>query len=65
MDKNLLMSLVDLFQFALAIGIFIWFMNWMPPRLRSFRELRQRRLEDDPEPVKPPGPEPDATPESN
>lgn len=39
--NNLTLSLIELFQFALAIGFLIWLTSW--PRRRSFRELWQQR----------------------
>ncbi len=72
--NNLMMSLVELLQFALLIGLFIWFMNW--PRRPTIWELQKKQREkfralykDDPpnsaEPVKHPTPAGKPSPDSN
>jgi hypothetical protein len=62
-------TLLTLIQIAVAIGLFIWFMNWKPKSILDdyWRERRRQLLDplgDDP-PVKPPAPTPDAKSESN
>jgi len=38
--SNLTMSLVEAFQLAVALGLFIWFMNW--PRQPTLWELQKK-----------------------
>jgi hypothetical protein len=71
---NLTMSLVELFQFAVLIVAFIWFMNW--PRHPKIWELQKKRRQelmelhgpvpnrDDPA-VNPPAAPPEAPADSN
>jgi hypothetical protein len=68
------MSLIELFQFALVIGLFICFMNWplhptiwrlQKRRMEALMELRAGEENQGAPPPNPPMPRPDATSESN
>jgi len=43
--SNLTMSLIEFFQFAVLIGLFIWFMNWRSdPTIWELQKKRRQEL---------------------
>jgi hypothetical protein len=66
MGNRFWMTVVDAIQVAIALGLFVWFLNWTPRSMKALRKHRLSLLDRPPDapPVNPSAADPNTESES-